>query len=596
MHVRKAAVYHRAMAPFVYKYDADTVHIRLQTERGDIERVRLVHGDPYEWDAENPEDLDWNFDPAKAKFWKTTMTEMEYSGTDGVLDYWFVSIKPPNRRVRYGFELTSGEEVKYYTERGFYDEKPVDHPGYYFSVPYLNAIDVFDAPEWVKDTVWYQIFPDRFANGDPSNDPEGTEAWGGTPRYTNMFGGDFQGVIDKVGYLRELGVTGIYFCPVFLAPSNHKYDTLDYFKLDPQFGTEEKFREMISVLHDNGIKVLLDAVFNHVSNDHPYFKDVVENGEASPYKDWFHLKSLPVTQEPVPNYEVFAFEANMPKLNTENPEVIDYLLSVGRHWVEKFDVDGWRLDVASEIDHAFWRAFRTAVKSAKPDAYIVGECWTDSQEWLFGDQFDAIMNYLITESFLQFFAVRKTKPSDFVHDLSRNLFTNMQGVNEVTFNLVGSHDTPRALNRADGDKDRLRLLLLALLTFSGTPVLYYGDEVGLDGGQDPDNRRCMPWDETQDRDLFDFTRKLIALRREHRALANDGDISFPFVDDEKNVYAMKREGDGTYYVCFNNSGDDVEFPVLEGARGFDLLTEQHVTEVNLPAYSGTIIQVVEQND
>lgn len=562
--LNQAGVVHRALSPFVYAYDQETVHVRLMTAKDDIEKVELIYGDPYEWEAEKEEDRDWNFDPEKEKSWKVERTPMQHNGSDATYDYWFVAIRPERKRVRYGFEV-HGDTTAVLTERGWYDEAPLDHPGYYFSVPYVHATDVFDTPEWVKDTVWYQIFPERFANGDRTNDPAGTKEWGSeAPAFQNFFGGDFQGVIDHVDHLQRLGVTGVYFCPVFEAPSNHKYDTLDYLKLDPAFGDEKTFRKMIDVLHENGIRVLLDAVFNHISEEHPAFQDVLEKGQDSKYANWFTIDSFPVDPS-IPNYEVFAFERNMPKLNTAHPDVKDYLLHVGRYWVEEFGIDGWRLDVASEVDHAFWREFRKEVRAANGTCYIVGECWTDSQPWLLGDQFDAVMNYGLTESFLTCFATGETRVRDFSHAVSRNLNWHSQNVNEVMFNLIDSHDTPRALTRAKGNIDRMKLLFTTLLTFPGSPVIYYGDEIGMKGGQDPANRACMEWDETkQNLELFDHVAQLIALRKQHPVLANAGTYHFQKIDDTKQTFIVERRQGEQVYLLVVNVSEEVQSLSLEG--------------------------------
>lgn len=593
----KEAVFHRAMSPFVYKYDENTIHIRLQTKKNDVEHVELIWGDPYDWHTENPDDADWNFDPSKTNHWNTFETPMKRSGSDELYDYWFIDVVPPFRRLRYGFRLHDGQTSQVFTERGWFNEKPLDDTGYYFCVPYLNKIDVFTSPAWVKDTVWYQIFPDRFANGEPSNDPTGTLPWNSTePTTTNLFGGDFQGVIDHIDYLVELGITGIYFCPIFKAKSNHKYDTIDYLEIDPQFGTKEKFKEMVDLLHENGIRIMLDAVFNHAGFHHEAFADIREHGSNSSYRDWFHLRDFPLVTEPMPNYDTFAFVPEMPKFNTENAEVKAYLLHVARYWVEEFGIDGWRLDVANEVDHAFWRDFRRVVKEANPETYILGEIWHDSQEWLLGDQFDAVMNYPFTNAALNFFALDKTKATAYANEMSHVLFSNTMNVNEVTFNLIGSHDTPRALTRAGHDKNKMRLLLLSMLTFSGSPVIYYGDEIGLDGDQDPGCRKCMPWDkEEQDLNLLMYTKHLLQLRQQHKTLANNGHISFVHADDETNSIVMRRTSeDGTYYIYFNNSNQQVTLPAPAAGQGMDLFSNSPLPslEVTLPPYAGTIVQVL----
>lgn len=357
----KEAIYHRPKNNFAYAYDGSTLHIRLRTKKGDAEQVQLIHGDPYHWTVLE-EGASWNVQKAA----------MKKSGSDSLFDYWFIAIKPPYRRLRYGFELKSGEETLIYTEEGFFDEIKVDDTAYYFCFPFLNPADLFEAPEWVKDTVWYQIFPERFANGNTALNPPNTVAWGSEPpAVNNFFGGDFQGVIDNLDYLAELGITGIYFTPIFKAASNHKYDTINYLEIDPQFGDKETFKLLVKKCHERGIRVMLDAVFNHSGYYFPPFQDVLEKGEYSPYADWFHIREFPVQDSNPPNYDAFAFERTMPKLRTENREVQNYLLQVARYWIEEFNIDGWRLDVANEVDHAFWRKFREVVKAAKPDAIFL---------------------------------------------------------------------------------------------------------------------------------------------------------------------------------------------------------------------------------
>ena len=231
----KEAIYHRPKNNYAYAYDEKTIHIRLRTKKEDVDAVQIVHGDPYNWADGH---------------WQTEQKPMRKSGSDELFDYWFATLEPPYRRLRYSFLLQDGEEQTVFTEKGFYDEVPLDDTAYHFCFPFLNSIDVFQAPEWVKDTVWYQIFPERFANGDSSLNPEGTLPWGSTePTPTNFFGGDFQGVINHLDHLEKLGINGIYFTPIFKAHSNHKYDTIDYMEIDPQFGDKETFRKLVKECH-----------------------------------------------------------------------------------------------------------------------------------------------------------------------------------------------------------------------------------------------------------------------------------------------------------------------------------------------------------
>ncbi|WP_425590466.1 glycoside hydrolase family 13 protein [Fictibacillus sp. b24] len=572
----KEAIYHRAGNNYAYAYDEKTLHIRLRTKKGDADSVSLIHGDPYDWTKEG---------------WQTSQAPMTLSGTDEYFDYYFIAIEPPYRRLRYGFELKSGDETLIYTEKGFYKEAPFDDTAYYFCFPFLNGIDVFRAPSWVKDTVWYQIFPERFANGDKSNDPEGSLPWASEePKFNNFFGGDFQGVIDHIDHLVKLGVTGIYFTPIFKAKSNHKYDTIDYLEIDPQFGDKETFKQLVKICHENGIKVMLDAVFNHSGYYFEPFQDVLRNQENSNYKNWFHLREFPIQTEPRPNYDTFAFEKSMPKLNTEHPEVRDYLLKVARYWIEEFDIDGWRLDVANEVDHSFWREFRTAVKSIKPEAYILGEIWHDSMSWLQGDQFDAVMNYPFTNAALDFVAKETIDAKVFAEKMTSVLHMYPENINEAAFNLLGSHDTKRVLTFCEENKDKMKLLFLLMLTSKGTPCIYYGDEIGMTGGNDPGCRKCMEWDETkQDLDLFGHIQSLLSLRKEHKVLANDGEIKFISAKGKTLVYERSTDEESVL-ILLNASDKDNELS-FEIPKGYVHLFGSAFTK-SLPAYGLSIYRKI----
>ncbi|TFD97621.1 glycoside hydrolase family 13 protein [Jeotgalibacillus sp. R-1-5s-1] len=551
----KSGIHHRADRSQAYAISSEELHIKIKTARNDITSVSLVLGDPYDWT-----DGTWNFQNEP----------MEFAGSDQVYDYWEASIKPEYRRLRYGFKLTDKKESAFLGEKGFHPEPPEDI-GEYFCFPYINKADLFQAPDWVKDTVWYQIFPERFGNGDPSLDLPGTMPWGSQdPERDSLFGGDLQGVIDHLDYLQDLGISGIYFTPIFKASSNHKYDTIDYFEIDEQFGTKETFKQLIDECKKRGIRVMLDAVFNHSGYFFPPFQDVLEKGEQSRYKDWFHLWDFPVQTDPAPNYDTFAFTHMMPKLNTEHPEVKNYLLEAGRYWAREFDIDGWRLDVANEVDQAFWREFRAEVKKINPDLYILGEIWHDSIPWLKGDQFDAVMNYPFTTNILQLFAKQEISVEEFVDNMTKVQQMYPSPVNDVTFNLIGSHDTPRILTECGDDKEKLKQIFTVLLTYYGTPCIYYGDEIGLTGGQDPGCRKCMEWDaEKQDTELFDTVKQLIMLRKEEPLLANRGDFTFFPSDVSSKSLIYKRSGDGeTIIVAINTSSkkDSFKLPYTIGKQ------------------------------
>lgn len=516
------AIYHRPKQNWAYAYDGQTLHLRVRTKRGDVQRVEAVVGDKYAWDQ------------------SVISVEMRVLSSDDKFDYWETSVKPPFRRLRYAFRLFSEGETIILTEKGFVTELP-DNPNTFFDFPFINPVDVFEPPAWVKDAVFYQIFPERFANGDPSLDPENVLPWGGKPTPQNFFGGDLQGVIDHLDHLSSLGINAIYFTPLFEATTNHKYDTQDYLKVDPQFGTNEKLKELVDACHARGMRVLLDAVFNHSGRTFAPFLDAREKGQASKYADWFYVREWPLqVVDGVPTYDTFAFEPLMPKLNTEHPEVKAYLFEVARYWIEEIGIDGWRLDVANEVDHQFWREFRQVVKSVNSEAYILGEIWHDSIMWLQGDQFDAVMNYPFTNAVLDFFAYGTIDASSFAQAIGAQLAAYPQQVTEAAFNLLDSHDTPRLLTICGDNEDKLKLAALFQLTYPGTPCIYYGDEVGINGGGDPDCRKCMVWEpEQQNQDLLRFYQESIALRHEHEALRGT-DISFTYTGEENGLIVYER--------------------------------------------------------
>ncbi|MEC0330184.1 alpha-glycosidase [Paenibacillus macerans] len=494
------ALYHVPRDKWAYAYDPATIHLRIRTKRDDVERVFALTGDKYDW--------------------KGTYQElaMEKAAHDRMFDYWEVSVRPRFKRLSYAFKLVAGAETVYMQDSGIQTEEPTP-PGELFEFPYIHEIEVFKVPEWAKQAVFYQIMPERFANGDPSNDPKPVEAWGGKPTRENYFGGDLQGVLDHLDDLVDLGITAIYFTPLFAAPSNHKYDTMDYKKVDPHFGDNALLKKVVECCHERGIRVVLDAVFNHCGEQFPPFQDVLKNGAASPYADWFHVNQFPARVENgFPTYDTFGFFPKMPKFNTANPRLKEYLLGVAEYWIKEIKLDGWRLDVANEIDHHFWREFRQVVKKANPDAYLIGEVWSDSLNWLLGDQFDSVMNYPFADKVLEFFNSGMDGCA-FSDEMGALIMRYPQQTNEVVFNMLCSHDTPRLLTRVGGDKRKLKLCVVFLFTYIGTPCVFYGDEIGLTGEGDPDCRKCMEWDRSkQDRELYDFYKLMIALRKKHIAL------------------------------------------------------------------------------
>lgn len=542
--ISREAIYHRPHRNWAYAYDEQTIHLRLRTKRGDCSHVECWAGDKYAWDRTEA------FYP------------MHLYTSDELFDYWQLAIVPDFQRLFYCFRLHAEDDKVWFTDHGSFREY-TNLPWRNFEFPFIHKSHLFASPSWVKDAVFYQIFPDRFANGDPSLSPANVEPWGGTPTYTNFFGGDLVGVIDKLDYLQELGITALYLTPIFLSPSNHKYDTADYLQVDPHFGSLETVKQLVQACHARGMRVMLDAVFNHSGKHFPPFQDVLEKGEHSKFKDWFHVKQFPLeVVEGIPTYHTFAFSAWMPKFNTSHPDVRRYLLHVAHYWLEETGIDGWRLDVANEIEHSFWRDFRDVVKSYNPEAYILGEVWHDAMPWLEGDQFDASMNYPLTNAMLDFFARKVVDGQGFADLIGNNLGRFQTQVHEVAFNIIDSHDTERILTLLNGNVAELKLTSLFQFTFLGTPCIYYGTEIGLDGGFDPDCRKCMIWEpELQNADLFKHYQFLIRLRKSYAALRTG---SFRFVHSKPNsrVVVYERQDARDSFIILINAESESSLNVL----------------------------------
>ena len=445
-------------------------------------------------------------------------------------------------------------------------------------------------PDWIRDAVFYQIFPDRFARSN-SVPKKGLnlEDWDSAPTPYGFKGGDLLGIVENLDYLQDLGINALYLNPITASASNHRYHTYDYFKIDPLLGGDTAFRELLDTAHDRGIHVVMDGVFNHASRGFWQFHHVLENGAGSPYIDWFHFNpdrlrgkkhwgAYPTPEEQrwldqgTRSFDAIGYQAwwnlpALPKFNTDTPAVRDFIFEAAEHWI-KFGADGWRLDVPTEIDDdSFWQEFRRRVKGVNPEAYIVGEIWHESKRWLQGDQFDAVMNYLLTGGLMGWLIGERLPPYIFdIGDYRKYLCPlNAEGfanwiddllglydpaINSVQLNLLDSHDTSRFITTAGGDKSALKLGWLFLFTYIGAPCIYYGDEVGLSGGPDPACRGAFPWNEKDwDQELHDFVKQLIKLRLDHPALRR-GTYQRLYARDDVFAYS-RRSADETVIVVIN---------------------------------------------
>lgn len=560
--MNKYAIYHVTNVPYVYAENRDELVIKVRTAKGDIKNCTLYFKDRYDWVL-----------PYK-------IYSMKISNTTDLFDYYKAKVCLDTKRYRYYFKFEGIDgEILYLSERGLTEKAPDNINAFQF--PYLCGADVYNEVKWAEESRLYQIFPDRFNNGDKSNDPKDVAKWGDNVTRQSMFGGDIQGIIDKVGYLKDLGINIIYMTPIFLSDTNHKYNTTDYYKVDPMFGNNEKIKELVRVCHKNGIRILFDAVFNHSGSSFFAFQDVLKNGQNSKYKDWYFINSFPVDMKKV-NYRTFADNVSiMPKLNTENPEVKKYLIDVAKYWVKEADIDGWRLDVCDEVDHEFWKDFKKAVKSVKKDAFIVGEIMHEAGSFLSGDQFDSIMNYPFKNACVDFFAKSDISAEEFINVLASARARYMDSINRQMLNLIGSHDTARFLTEAGENVERLKMAAAFQFTYIGIPYIYYGDEVGIDGGCDPENRKCMVWDEKkQNNELHYFYKKLNSIRKENSVLVYG---SFEVLNVKNNIIAFRRY-DEKYeiIVIINNNKENAVLPLgsLSCMKYKNLLNDENAEQKN----------------
>lgn len=569
----KEALLHIPNSNYAYAYDEKTLHIRFRCKRGDIDKITLRIGDQYIWDEGGASGGNLN---SLGKTWiGGTFINMIKEVETEYFDYWFAEYNPPKKRSRYSFILESKYEKLLYTERGIkildgrQDEEKLCDIATFFAFPYLNKADILEVPKWVKDTIWYQIFPDRFCNGDENINPPNVEPWGSVPTNDNFMGGDLQGIINKLDYLKNLGINGIYLCPITKAHTNHRYDTISYLEIDPYLGDKTTFRKLVKEAHKRGIKIMLDAVFNHIGFYSDIWQDVIKNRENSKYKDWFYIHDfnrLGLDLEKMDScnlpYETFGCVYTMPKLNTENKDVIKYLIEAGKYWVKEFDIDGWRLDVCNEVDHKFWRRFREELKYIKKDLYILGEIWHNGLPWISNNQFDSVMNYPLSEAMRDLFCTNKLDIKEFEHTLNEVLINYPKQANEVMFNLLGSHDTTRIISFANNNKGKFKLAYLFMFTQVGCPCIYYGDEIGMSGIQGDNinlNRRCMEWcEDKQDKEILRFMKEIINLRKQNEDFKI---INNTWINNyiEENIIIYRK---GNTIVIMNNSDDfkEIDLP------------------------------------
>lgn len=503
--MNRYAIQHIVDSAYCFPVSPKEIVLRLRAAKDDLVRAQVVYESKYVIGR------------------RQKAAEMKKAYTTDLFDFYEVKLVLKDTRIGYVFLVNDGEKSYYFSEDGVSETYNFEL-GYYnfFQYPYINQADIMAFVPWMEKACFYQIFVDRFHMGNRNKDRSYINCkWKDVPTPHTFAGGDIRGITQKLSYIKRLGCNAIYLTPVFRSISNHKYDIADYYQVDEQFGSNQDLKDLVETAHKKGMKIVLDAVFNHCSENLMQFQDVLEKGKESPYFDWFIIKGDAVSEKR-DNYEMFASCKYMPKFNTSNPKVQRFLLDIATHYIKEYDIDGWRLDVSDEVSHYFWRLFRQEVKAAKEDAVIIGENWHDANCNLRGDQYDSIMNYAFTKSCLDYIAWENINAEQMAMKLNAILMRNTDTVNHMMLNLLDSHDTHRFYKEVNEDRFKMKAALCLLYLFPGAPCIFYGTEILIWGGYDPDCRRCMDWDKAkfdgEYKDIYGLLQTLADIRKkEHLA-------------------------------------------------------------------------------
>lgn len=566
-----SAILHDMDKRFCYAIDKGVFVIRIQVKKDDIKEIILHYVDKY----------------ISIEFKDTRKTvPMKKIASSQFHDYYEAQIRIDMICLRYFFEFTDMHGEKAYYGNYEFSKECITNIDRMFDCPQnLREEEMFEVPEWAANKVVYQIFPSRYA----ASKPVDKELWYKAPiTFTDNLHGDIRGIIDHLDYIRDLGIDVIYMTPIFESDSSHKYDTIDYYQIDPSFGTAEDLRELVQKAHQYGMKVVLDAVFNHTGRDFFAFKDILENKEKSKYLDWYFIDKFPLDTEPgqAPNFKCFGYYGGMPKLNLKNPEVEKYVTDVACYWLKECDIDGWRMDVGDEISHYFWKHFRRAVKAVKKDALIIGEIWHYAGDFLEGDEWDTVMNYPFYLNLIDLLADEKIGVSRFIQNLGYMKGRLNKKCYPLMWNLIDSHDTARFLHLCN-NKQKQHLAAAFQLLMPGMPMIYYGDELAMPGANDPDCRLGMYWDEEyRDNEMLEWYKRLIQVRRTHACIV-EGELAETITRDEDGTIVLIRKNtEETIALIFNCSNDTKEFN--EYAGQYNLLGES-VFDGKVEGYDAAVL-------
>ena len=567
-----SAIFHDMDKRFCYAIEKDLFVIRVQVKKDDMKEIILHYEDKYI--------------PMEREDTRKTIV-MKKVATSQFHDYYEAQVRMHLICLRYFFEFTDMQGERVYYGNYEFDKEYITNRDRMFDCPQnLREEEMFEVPDWAANKVVYQIFPSRFA----ASQPVDKKLWYKAP-ITPMddLHGDFRGIIDHLDHIQDLGIDVIYMTPSFKSNSCHKYDTIDYYEIDPSFGTKEDLKELVQKAHDRGMKVVMDAVFNHTGKEFFAFKDILEKGEKSKYLDWYYIDELPLKGKwgEIPNFLCFGYYGGMPKLNLKNPEVEKYITDIACYWIRECDIDGWRLDVGDEISHFFWKRFRRAIKAVKKDMLIIGEIWHYAGDFLEGDEWDTVMNYPFYLNLIDLLADEKISVSQFVQNLGYLKGRLHKKCYPLMWNLIDSHDTARFLHLCKDNKKKQHLAAAFQLLLPGMPMIYYGDEYAMPGANDPDCRRGMYWDEEyQDKEMFEWYKRLLQVRKAHTCIV-EGELAESITrDEDETIVLIRKNGEETIALIFNCSNHTKEFK--EYAQKQELLTEK-VFDGKVEAFDAAVI-------
>ena len=567
-----SAIFHDMDKRFCYAIEKDLFVIRVQVKKDDMKEIILHYEDKYI--------------PMEREDTRKTIV-MKKVATSQFHDYYEAQVRMHLICLRYFFEFTDMQGERVYYGNYEFDKEYITNRDRMFDCPQnLREEEMFEVPDWAANKVVYQIFPSRFA----ASQPVDKKLWYKAP-ITPMddLHGDFRGIIDHLDHIQDLGIDVIYMTPSFKSNSCHKYDTIDYYEIDPSFGTKEELKELVQKAHDRGMKVVMDAVFNHTGKEFFAFKDILEKGEKSKYLDWYYIDELPLKGKwgEIPNFLCFGYYGGMPKLNLKNPEVEKYITDIACYWIRECDIDGWRLDVGDEISHFFWKRFRRAIKAVKKDMLIIGEIWHYAGDFLEGDEWDTVMNYPFYLNLIDLLADEKISVSQFVQNLGYLKGRLHKKCYPLMWNLIDSHDTARFLHLCKDNKKKQHLAAAFQLLLPGMPMIYYGDEYAMPGANDPDCRRGMYWDEEyQDKEMFEWYKRLLQVRKAHTCIV-EGELAESITrDEDETIVLIRKNGEETIALIFNCSDHTKEFK--EYAQKQELLTEK-VFDGKVEAFDAAVI-------